>query len=130
MKTALDQVEQLIGRRPQWCYADRGYRACHDEKATKVIISRQKRFMKTRIMQQAMKRRNAIEPIIGHLKSDTRLGRNYLKGTVGDKINAILSDAGHNFRIILRKLKLLWLKMLEELLKNIGVFEPTLALKI
>lgn len=126
LKSALDQVEQLIGRRPEMCYADRGYRGHHEEE-TKIIISRQKRFMKTRSMRQAMKRRNAIEPIIGHLKSDTRLGRNYLKGTLGDKVNALLSGAGHNFRIILRKLKLLWLKILWEFLKNISELEQKLA---
>ena len=68
--------------------------------------------MKTRAMRQAMKRRNAIEPIIGHLKSDTRLGRNYLKGTLGDKLNALLSGIGHNLRIILRKLKIFWLRII------------------
>ena len=46
---ALNQAEQLIGRRPEICYADRGYRG-HNEKITQVIISRQKRFMKTRTM--------------------------------------------------------------------------------
>jgi transposase, IS5 family len=117
LKTALDQVEKLVGKRPEFCYADRGYRG-HDENETKIIISRQKRFMKTRAMRQAMKRRNAIEPIIGHLKSDTRLGRNYLKGELGDRINAILSAVGHNFRIILRKLRLLWLKILCIFLQN------------
>lgn len=111
LSAALNQVEQMIGRRPSTCYVDRGYRG-HDEKKSRVIISRQKRFMKTRAMRQAMKRRNAIEPVIGHLKSDTRLGRNFLKGSVGDQLNAILSGAGHNFRIILRKLKLLWFKIL------------------
>lgn len=109
--SALDQVEKLVGRRPDICYADRGYRG-HSEQQSKIIISRQKRFMKTRAMRQAMKRRNAIEPVIGHLKSNTRLGRNFLKGSLGDKLNAMLSGIGHNFRIILRKLKLLWLKIL------------------
>lgn len=93
--SALDQVEQLVGRRPNTVYTDRGYRG-HDEKQSKIIISRQKRFMKTRMMRQAMKRRNAIEPIIGHLKSDTRLGRNFLKSAPGDKLNAMLSGIGHN----------------------------------
>lgn len=108
---ALNQAEQLIGRRPEICYADRGYRG-HNEKITQVIISRQKRFMKTRTMRQAMKRRNAIEPIIGHLKTDTRLDRNYLKGTIGDRLNAIFSGIGHNLRIILRRLKIFWLKII------------------
>lgn len=110
LKSALDQVQMLVGRRPDYCYADRGYRG-HEETCTKIIISRQKRFMKTRAMRAAMKRRNAIEPVIGHLKSDSRLGRNYLKGTLGDKLNAILAGVGHNFRIILKKLRLFWLQI-------------------
>ncbi|MDF3054812.1 MAG: transposase, family, partial [Gammaproteobacteria bacterium] len=120
LKAALDQVEQLVGRRPEVCYADRGYRG-HDEDQTKIIISRTKKFMKTKVMRQAMKRRNAIEPVIGHLKSDTRLGRNYLKGTLGDKLNVILSGAGHNFRLILRKLRLFWLQIFYMLLINLSV---------
>jgi IS5 family transposase len=126
LKAALDQVEQLIGRRPEVCYADRGYRG-HDEDQTKIIISRTKKFMKTKAMRQAMKRRNAIEPVIGHLKSDTRLGRNYLKGTLGDKLNAILSGAGHNFRLILRKLRLFLLQILCMLFKEFIRLEPKIA---
>lgn len=111
LKEALAHVEKLVGRRPEIGYVDRGYRG-HEELKTKIIISRQKRFMKTRAMRQAMKRRNAIEPIIGHLKSDTRLHRNYFKGELGDKVNALLSAIGHNFRIILKKLRLFGLHQL------------------
>ena len=52
-----------------------------------------------------MKRRSAVEPVIGHMKEDGKLGRNWLKGSIGDKINALLCGAGHNMRIILRKLR-------------------------
>ncbi|HEY9502438.1 MAG TPA: IS5/IS1182 family transposase, partial [Pyrinomonadaceae bacterium] len=48
------------------------------------------------------KRRNAIEPVIGHEKQDHRLGRNYLKGKEGDRINALLSGCGFNLRKLLR----------------------------
>jgi len=43
-----------------------------------------------------MKRRAAVEPVIGHLKAEHRLGRNYLKGRDGDRINAVLAAAGYN----------------------------------
>lgn len=56
-------------------------------------------------MKKELKRRSAIEPIIGHMKSDGKLGLNYLSGVLGDKINALLCGAGHNIRIILRKLR-------------------------
>lgn len=46
-----------------------------------------------------------MEPVIGHMKEDGKLGRNWLKGSIGDKINALLCGAGHNMRIILRRLR-------------------------
>lgn len=49
-----------------------------------------------------MKRRAAIEPIIGHVKAEHRMGRNYLKGRDGDRANAILAAAGFNFHLLLR----------------------------
>ncbi len=52
-------------------------------------------------LRRLLKRRSSIEPTIGHLKSDNRLHRNHLKGQAGDKINAVLSAAGYNFRKLL-----------------------------
>jgi IS5 family transposase len=49
-----------------------------------------------------MKRRAAIEPVIGHVKAEHRMDRNYLKGREGDRINAILAAAGYNFSLLLR----------------------------
>jgi transposase, IS5 family len=49
-----------------------------------------------------MKRRAAVEPVIGHLKAEHRLGRNYLKGPEGDRTNAVLAAAGYNFGLLLR----------------------------
>jgi len=51
-----------------------------------------------------LKRRSAIEPTIGHLKSDHRVERNFLKGKVGDRINALMSAIGYNFCKLLRAL--------------------------
>lgn len=59
-------------------------------------------------MKRELKRRSAIEPMIGHAKNDGRLGRNYLLGHDGDRINATLAAAGHNLRLILNKLRLLF----------------------
>jgi len=50
-------------------------------------------------------RRSAIEPVIGHMKSDGKLGRNWLKGCAGDAIHAVLCGAGHNIRLLLRRLR-------------------------
>ena len=72
--------------------------------------------------ERSLKRRQAIEPVIGHLKSDGLLNRNHLKGTQGDQLNVLLSCAGHNLRLILRQLRffclekriliLAWLRLL------------------
>ena len=88
---------------------DRGYQGHGIEKGAfanlRVWIAGTKRGV-SRAINKKLKRRNAIEPVIGHLKSDGRLSRNFLKGTEGDAINAILSGAGHNIRKILRQLAL------------------------
>ena len=54
-----------------------------------------------------MRRRSAIEPVIGHLKSEHRMDRNYLAGRHGDASNAILAAVGYNFRRLIRWLTLL-----------------------
>ena len=61
----------------------------------------------TLAIRKKLKRRNAVEPVIGHMKNDGRLGRNFLKGVAGDAMNALLCGAGHNLRKILRRLALL-----------------------
>jgi len=66
--------------------------------------SGQKRFV-TRSLKAMIRRRNAIEPTIGHMKSDGKLDRNGLKGAFGDALNAVLCGAGHNLRLIINMLK-------------------------
>ena len=82
---------------------DRGYRG-HDEAGSAVYISGQKRGV-TACIRRCLKRRQAIELVIGHLKHDGWLGRNHLKGTEGDSMNVLLSCAGHNLRLILKRLR-------------------------
>ena len=72
----------------------------------KVYTAGQKRRM-TDAIKREMRRRAAIEPVIGHAKSDHRMGRNYLAGQAGDAINAVLAAAGYNFRRLLAWLSLL-----------------------
>jgi transposase, IS5 family len=103
LATALEQVKRLTGRMIERCFVDRGYRG-HGIKETEILISGQKRGM-TPQMKKELKRRSAIEPVIGHMKMDGKLGRNYLLGELGDKINALLCGAGHNIRIILKRLR-------------------------
>jgi hypothetical protein len=56
-------------------------------------------------MKAMIKRRSAIEPTIGHMKSDGRLDRNPLKGALGDALHAVLCGAGHNIRLLLSLLR-------------------------
>lgn len=118
LKEALDQVEKLTGIRPRETYVDLGYRG-HKEKESTVYIAKQKQNKKNRTLRKAMKRRSAIEPIIGHAKSEGHLGRNYLKGSEGDKFNVFMSAIGFNLRQILRKLRIFWLYFLFTLYKKI-----------
>lgn len=105
LRFALDDVEKNIGRRPCKAFLDKGYKG-YDEEETEVYITGQKRGV-TKIIRRELKRRAAIEPIIGHAKHDGLMGRNYLLGIMGDKINTILAAVGFNFRQILRFLRLL-----------------------
>jgi IS5 family transposase len=111
---ALDQVRRITGSVIDEAFVDRGYRG-HGETQTTVYLSGQKRGVKTQRLKCSLKRREAIEPVIGHLKSDGLLGRNYLKGTQGDQMNVMLSCAGHNLRLILRKLRIFCLQIWDRL---------------
>ena len=96
----------------QRLYVDKGYRGHDDHGKATVMISGNKRGLSP-TMKRCYKRRSAIEPMIGHANNDRRLGRNYLLGADGDKINAILAAAGHNLRLVLRPLALLFARILE-----------------
>ena len=58
-----------------------------------------------KLIRREMRRRAAVEPVIGHLKDDHRMRRNHLKGRDGDRINAVLAAAGYNFSLLLRWFK-------------------------
>lgn len=66
-----------------------------------------------------MRRRAAVEPVIGHLKDDQRMRRNRLKGRKGDRINAVLAAAGYNFSLLLRWFRRLWRALLPILARAI-----------
>lgn len=110
---ALAQTRRLTHTEIDEAFVDKGYRG-HSEQTTTVYISGQRRGIKTRSLKKRLKRRQAIEPIIGHLKSDGRLDRNYLQGMVGDAMNVLLCCAGHNLRLILRTLRFFWPSILRK----------------
>ena len=100
---ALEQVETLTDQRPGMAFVDRGYRG-HGVEDVKVFISGAKRGV-TGTIAKLLRRRSAIEPMIGHMKNDGRLRRSTLKGTQGDALFAVLCGCGHNIRMILRHLR-------------------------
>jgi IS5 family transposase len=65
-----------------------------------------------------------VEPVIGPMKSDGRLGRNFPKGIEGDVMNALLYGAGHNLRKILRRMALFWLRILSPRWQSFNLRNP------
>ena len=102
---ALEQVAILTGQTPALAVVDRGYRG-HGVTHTQVLISGTRRGL-TPALKRLLRRRSAIEPEIGHMKTDGRLSRCPLKGTFGDAIFAVLCGCGQNIRKILAHLRAL-----------------------
>ena len=96
----LEQTEILTGQRPHTAIVDLGYRGRHLEGVE--ILHRGKPKRLTRRQWSWVKRRQAIEPVIGHLKEDCRLRRNPLKGALGDALHVLACAAGYNLRWLLR----------------------------
>ena len=101
------QVERLTGVVVERAYVDRGYRGHKHDGTAKVFIAHS-RGITSPTVRRELRRRNAIEPIIGHTKSDGLLERNHLAGAAGDAINAVLVAAGHNMRLLVAWLAALW----------------------
>jgi IS5 family transposase len=104
LRDVIEDTERLTGCAIERAYADKGYRGHSTENPRRVFISGQKRGV-FGIIKRELRRRSAIEPIIGHLKAEGHLGRCYLKGRAGDAANVILSAVGYNFRRILAWLR-------------------------
>jgi IS5 family transposase len=112
----LDQVEELIGLRPKYGIVDRGYRGKKQVGGVQIIIPKKLPKSSTRYQIQKIRKlfraRAGIEPVIGHLKHDHRMSRNYLLDPVGDKVNTVLAAAGFNLRKMLQRIKAEALKII------------------
>ena len=106
LRAVIEDTEKLTGREIERAYVDKGYRGHDVENPRRVFISGQKRGV-FGVIKRQLKRRSAIEPVIGHMKAEGHLGRCYLKGTVGDAVNVILTAVGHNLRLVLAWLRIL-----------------------
>ena len=124
LKPALESSERITGVEIESAFVDRGYKGHGVESDplrnhAKIFISGQRRGI-TKSLKKQLKRRSAIEPMIGHMKQEGKLGLCRLKGIVGDQINALLTGVGHNLRLILNHIrKLLKLKKLKNFLIQI-----------
>jgi len=96
----LEQVERLTGKQPKAAIVDRGYKGVKHVGETEIIkpnrSNKKSSPYEKRKARKRFKRRAAIEPVIGHLKEDHRLRRNYLKGSFGDMANVLLSLSAYN----------------------------------
>ncbi len=115
LKSSIEKAEEITSWKAKNVNVDLGYRGHdYDGQAQVHIANRFKMKNKAKSLIKWLKRRSAIEPIFGHLKSDNRLERNLLKGKDGDHINAVLAASGFN----LRKLYAVFLLPIFEWLKN------------
>ena len=106
LSEALDTMERLTGLRACHAHVDKGYRGHGYEGKTQIHLPGKGRGKRrqTRSERKWQRRRSAVEPLIGHVKHDNRMDRNYLLGRDGDRMNAILAACGYNLRKLLRLL--------------------------
>jgi IS5 family transposase len=101
LRPALEQVEKLTGVRPKEAFVDKGYRgSAHHPEGVAVYLSGRKNLSQR--LTKLLRRRSAIEPVIGHTKHDHGMERNHLLGEAGDRINALLSGCAWNLKKLWR----------------------------
>lgn len=121
IEASLAQVERLTQRKIKILAGDRGYRGKKEVNGTQILIPdapkpSDSRYQK-RKKHKLFCKRAGIEPTIGHLKSDYRLGRNFYKGVTGDAVNLLLAAAAYNFKRAMRALLFLF-KTIREMLRE------------
>jgi IS5 family transposase len=112
------QTKRLIDHVPGVALCDRGYKGKSKINHTRIIrpgtSTQETNSAYKELMRKRFRKRAGIEPVIGHLKSDHRLNKSYLKGFEGDQINILMAAAAFNFRKWMRmfllpaKTGLLW----------------------
>jgi len=118
LRGVIEELTDWIGAPPERTYVDKGYVGHDAPNPRSVYRSGQKRGVHGQV-EKELRRRSAVEPVIGHLKEEHRLDRNLLKGRQGDCINAVLAAAGYNFRRIAQ-----WLRDLLRLIL-LTIFYPS-----
>lgn len=100
LPAVIQQYERLTDKKPKEIYVDRGYRGPKQVDEVNIYVPQTKKEI-TKAQRKKHSRRAAIEPVIGHLKQDYRLNRNFLKGDTGDAINLMLSAIAMNFKRVM-----------------------------
>lgn len=122
---SLEQVEKLTGKRPDILAGDRGYQGQKKSGTTRILIPDVPRksasYYQQRKLHNLFCKRAVIEPTIGHLKSDYRLGRNFYKGVFGDAVNVMLAAVAYNFKRAMRVLfaLLVFLQKVRSVFRNL-----------
>jgi len=117
LKPVIAEMEKLTGVEVRRVHVDKGYRGHNYPNKFRVWISGQVRRV-TKTIRREMRRRAAVEPVIGHVKAEHRMERNYLKGRDGDRANAVLPAAGYNFSLLLRWFEAILRALITALLRN------------
>ena len=125
LREVIEETQNLTGREIERVYVDKGYVGHDAPKPLRVFRSGQKRGVHGQIKRE-LRRRSAIEAVIGHCKTDGHLDRNFLKGRHGDQTNAVLTAIGYNFRLILKWLRKLLCLIMED---AFHVFWPAMSCK-
>ena len=112
------EMQELTGVEARRIHVDKGYRGHNHPHKFRVWISGQVRRV-TKAIRREMKRRAAVEPVIGHVKAEHRMERNHLKGRDGDRANAILAAAGYNFSLLVRWFEALLRALIQALLRPV-----------
>jgi len=119
LRNVIEETQALTGREVERIYVDKGYRGHDAPIQGRVFRSGQKRGVHGQIKRE-LRRRSAIEATIGHCKTDGHMDRNFLKGRLGDQVNAVMSAVGYNFRLILKWLRKLLCLIIVALLNEIS----------
>ena len=117
-----EQIDVLTGTTPKNALVDRGYRGVEAAAGTRLLVSHTRRLPKS--LKKLLKRRQVVDPMIGHMKSDGLLDRNWLKGSLGDAMHALLCGAGHNLRMILAHLRVLYCALIAKLMLGVMIVGP------
>lgn len=125
LKTALEQSSALLGFEPEMAVCDMGYRGHNYQGDSKILLVNRYRKKVPKSVKFWWKRRSAIEPVIGHMKTENGLSRNRLKGSFGDEMNAIFAGIGFNMRKLLKTMRNFCALLRNQTL--LSIFEKALA---